>query len=159
MKYLNRNCRTPNKGTPHSSPGTGSTHEHKNPLLLQDAWGLFGRALGRHVPRAGGRGVDRETRKLGAFKEARGWEYKEFWQKARGWFINRKITCQQKKGALEPCSGGLGTYLTTSWCIWLYSALRGNRQKGDSGQMVWTLDKMALPVPWLRGDSGQMVLA
>jgi hypothetical protein len=59
---------------PHSSPGTGSTHEHKNPLLLQDARGFIGRALGLHVPRAGGRGVGPEAGKLGVFKEAKAFD-------------------------------------------------------------------------------------
>jgi hypothetical protein len=62
----------PTYGDPHSSPGTGSTHELKNPLLLQDARGFIGRALGRQVPCAGGRGVDPGARKLGVFKEAKG---------------------------------------------------------------------------------------
>ena len=61
----------PKYGDPHSSPRTGSTHEHKNPLLLQDTRGFIGRALGRHVPHTGGRGVDAEARKLGVFKEAK----------------------------------------------------------------------------------------
>ena len=59
-------------GTPTLVQGQDTPTNTQESFLMQNARGFIGRALGRHVPHTGGRGVDPESQERGVFMEENG---------------------------------------------------------------------------------------
>ena len=125
---------------------------HKNPLLLQDARGFIGRALGQHVPHTGARGVVSESPELGVFMKEKGIGVRGISTKVWDWLIQtltvRLLVSQRASG---PCSCGLGAYLCS----------HSNQLMYDFTRRQEAIDRGEVPARWcqLRQDSLACVLA
>ena len=117
-------------------------------FLLQYTRGFIGRALGRHVPHTGGRGVDPESPELGVFMKEKGIGVQGISTKVWDWLIQTlTVRLHVSQRASGPCSCGLGAYLCSHSNQMMYDFTLAPRVSRQG--MFWPdgvdSDEIALP--------------